>query len=137
MKQRLGIRRPAPGLAFDQQAPDLLGAGCAAGLARGDHGITGTAQRLRQKAELRGLAAALPAFERDEFQRQGDQLVCGSGSAPKIICSSMATTRPPKPSCGTSAAATSGARNSGMPGICMTSSPTGWPAVIGAGIGLS
>jgi hypothetical protein len=61
-QQDLGLGRPAPRRALDQQAPDLLGAGRAAGLARQPP----RAQRLGQAPRLGGLARPVDPLEGDE-----------------------------------------------------------------------
>ena len=65
-QESLGQRRPAVGRALDQERPDRLGAGRAAGLTRRHHLASGSLQPLGQAADLGGLAGPLPAFETDE-----------------------------------------------------------------------
>jgi hypothetical protein len=68
-EQRLGDGVPPPGVAGDEQAADLLGAGRAARLARRDRGDSGAPQRLDEQPDLRRLSRPLAALEGDELGR--------------------------------------------------------------------
>jgi hypothetical protein len=65
-QQRLGGGVPAAGLAFHEEAPDLLGAGRSAGFARRQRGDPGAAERRDEEPDLRRLAGAFAAFDGDE-----------------------------------------------------------------------
>ena len=67
-QQDLRLRRPTVRVALEHEAPDLLGARAAAGLARQDDIAPVGAQRIGQKPRLRGLARTVDPFEADEHR---------------------------------------------------------------------
>ncbi len=69
-EERLGERVPAAGIAADEKLSDLLGARRAARLARRRDRYSLLLQPLDEKAELRRLAGAFAAFDRQEASRQ-------------------------------------------------------------------
>src|SRR5262249_52802997 len=67
VQERLGDRRPAIGIARDQKLADALCTRSAAGLAGLDDIDATLPQPACEQLDLRRLAGALPAFQRNEF----------------------------------------------------------------------
>src|ERR1700722_5346915 len=65
-QERFGKYIPAPGFAFNQERPDLLGAGRTTRLARRADRDAAHLKRGSEALRLRGFAGALPAFESDK-----------------------------------------------------------------------
>jgi hypothetical protein len=123
-QQRLADRVPALAVAVEQQPPDVLRAGRAAGLASALGGDAGARQRGDEQASLGRLTGALAAFDRDEAAAQ-----C---RLPQIMWPATAATRPTGPSRSTLAAVTSGASTGGVSGAVTTILPASCPFSTGA-----
>src|SRR5271169_4761822 len=101
-KEEFAHRIPPARLAVHQERANYLGTGGAARLARGDD-VACFAKRVRQQPELRALAGALPALERDEAATPAIHL-----AGPQRSWVKAAPMRPKKPSRSTDSPALTG-----------------------------